>query len=228
MYTSTKEKYFNFSVYINLLKLILPKILKQIFINYEIIPKYFIQTIDEIFQIWKNQWKIFDNNFFKGFFLYTYNYNNSYNKIEEYYSQYLNNEINNYVANINKIHKLDSQKIKIIALENGLDTECDYSEIIIGLKKIKKMELINNLSKDIDGNEIPDIPQISEKETSKIQRILKSMNDNYINNDNKSSKNEENVEDSKISKSLNNIETPNCSKEINEGMYNDDIDGEPL
>ena len=228
MYTSTKEKYFNFSVYINLLKLILPKILKQIFINYEIIPKYFIQTIDEIFQIWKNQWKIFDNNFFKGFFLYTYNYNNSYNKIEEYYSQYLNNEINNYVANINKIHKLDSQKIKIIALENGLDTDCNILEIISDLTKIKKIEIIINLSKDIDGNEYTDIPQISEKETSKIQRILKSMNDNYINNDNKSSKNEENVEDSKISKSLNNIETPNCPKGINEEMYNDDIDGEPL
>ena len=231
MYNSTKEKFFNFSVYINLLKLFLPKILKQIFINCDSIPKSFIQNIDEIFKIWKNKWKIFNNKFFQGFFLYTYNYNNSYNKIEEYYSKYLNDEINNYVNSINKIYKVDSQKIKIIALDYGLETDCDILEIISDLKKIKKIELIINLSKDIDGNEYTEIPQITEKETSKIQRILKSMNDNYVNNDNKSlenKENEDNDEDDKVTKSLNNSETPNGSKEIKKEMYNDDIDGEPL
>lgn len=99
------------------------------------------------------------------------------------------------------------------------------------MKKIKKIELIINLSKDIDGNEYTEIPQITENETSKIQRILKSMNDNYVNNDNKSlenKENEDNDEDDKVTKSLNNSETPNGSKEKNEEMYNDDIDGEPL
>ena len=84
LYNSTKEKYFNFSVYVNLIKLLLPKILKLIFKNPENIPNYFIQNIDEMFKIWKNRWEIFDDKFCKGFFMYTYNYN-TYNKIEEYY-----------------------------------------------------------------------------------------------------------------------------------------------
>jgi hypothetical protein len=85
--------------------------------------------------------------------------------------------------NIEKLNKNESEKIKVLALENGLDIDNDLSEIIIDLQKIKKMEIIINLSKEIDGNEFTEFNQISEKETSKIQRILKTMNDNFnVNN----------------------------------------------
>ena len=199
-----------------------------------------------MFKIWKNRWEIFDDKFCKGFFMYTYNYN-TYNKIEEYYSKYIKNEIDKYLENIEKINKIDSQKIKILGYESGLDTNCENSEIIMDLKKIKKMELIISLSKDIDGNEFTEIPQINEKETSKIQRILKSLNENFngnnINNniDNElinktlNGKNEniidksENNNVSDETKTLNN----NNEKSIhsinnNEEEYYDDIDGEPL
>jgi len=223
----------------------LPKILKLIFKNSSNIPNYFIQNIDEMFKIWKNRWEIFDDKFCKGFFIYTYNYN-TYNKIEEYYSKYIKNEIDKYLENIEKINKIDSQKIKILGYESGLDTNCENSEIIMDLKKIKKMELIISLSKDIDGNEFTEIPQINEKETSKIQRILKSLNENFNGNNNNNIDNElinktlngknENIIDKNENNNLsdetktlnNNNEKSILSIKNNEEEYYDDIDGEPL
>jgi len=208
--------------------------MKHIFKNNENVPTHFIQNIDEIFKIWRDKWEIFDNKYCQGLFMYTYNYN-SLNNIEIYYSNYIKKEIDKYSDTIGKI--IDPQKIKILGYENGLDTECDYSEIIIGLKKIKKMELINNLSKDIDGNEIPDIPQISEKETSTIQRILKTMNENFnhknnnteVNNNNLNSNksNEDNLEDDIKTINNNNDEESITPENKNEELYND-IDGEPI
>jgi len=205
--------------------------MKHIFKNNENVPTHFIQNIDEIFKIWRDKWEIFDNKYCQGLFMYTYNYN-SLNNIEIYYSNYIKKEIDKYSDTIGKI--IDPQKIKILGYENGLDTECDYSEIIIGLKKIKKMELINNLSKDIDGNEIPDIPQ---KETSTIQRILKSMNENFnnknnnteVNNNNLNSNksNEDNLEDDIKTINNNNDEESITPENKNEELYND-IDGEPI
>ena len=205
--------------------------MKHIFKNNENVPTHFIQNIDEIFKIWRDKWAIFDNKYCQGLFMYTYNYN-SLNNIEIYYSNYIKKEIDKYSDTIGKI--IDPQKIKILGYENGLDTECDYSEIIIGLKKIKKMELINNLSKDIDGNEIPDIPQ---KETSTIQRILKSMNENFnnknnnteVNNNNLNSNksNEDNLEDDIKTINNNNDEESITPENKNEELYND-IDGEPI
>ena len=223
----------------------MPKILKLIFKNSSNIPNYFIQNIDEMFKIWKNRWEIFDDKFCKGFFIYTYNYN-TYNKIEEYYSKYIKNEIDKYLENIEKINKNDSQKIKILGYESGLDTNCENSEIIMDLKKIKKMELIISLSKDIDGNEFTEIPQINEKETSKIQRILKSLNENFNGNNNNNIDNElinktlngknENIIDKNENNNLsdetktlnNNNEKSILSIKNNEEEYYDDIDGEPL
>ena len=231
LYNSTKEKYFNFSVYVNLIKLFLPKILKLIFKdNEKNIPIKFIQNIDEIFKIWRDKWKIFDIKYFKGLFIYTFNYT-SYINIEQYYGKYIKDEIDKYMDNIEKLNKNESEKIKILALENGLDIDNDLSEIIIDLQKIKKMEIIINLSKEIDGNEFTEFNQISEKETSKIQRILKTMNDNFnVNNDNnkkniKDGNNKDEKLDSKEkSKSKNNEE---IDISLKEDFYND-LDGEPL
>ena len=231
LYNSTKEKYFNFSVYVNLIKLILPKILKVIFKdNEKNIPTNFIQNIDEIFKIWRDKWKVFDFKFFQGFFIYTFNYT-SYHNIEQYYDKYIKNEIDKYIDSIEKLNKNDSQKIKVLGLESGLDIENDLSEIIIDLQKIKKMELIINLSKEIDGNEFTEFNQISEKETSKIQRILKSMNDNYnVNNDNNKKNNKDgnkkndNLDLTEKTKNKNNEEKDISLKE---DFYND-LDGEPL
>jgi hypothetical protein len=131
-----------------------------------------------------------------------------------------------------------------LGYESGLDTSCENSEIIMDLKKIKKMELIISLSKDIDGNEFTEIPQINEKETSKIQRILKSLNENFNGNNNNidnelinktlNGKNEniidksENNNVSDETKTLNNNEKSIHSIKNNEEEYYDDIDGEPL
>ena len=235
LYNSTKEKYFNFSIYVNLIKIFLPKILKSIFKN-DNVPKYFIQKIDEIFKIWRNRWNLFDNKYFQGLFIYTYNFNSSQN-IEKYYEDYIQNEINKFWENIH-----DSQKIKLMAFENGLDTDCDFSEIIIDLQKIKKMELLINLSKDIDGNEFSEINYISEKETSKIQRILKNMNENFNANNDKNNnginkinfKDKINIKDNNINldekkTNVNNENGTFSSKKLNENepIY-DDLDGEPI
>ena len=231
LYNSTKEKYFNFSVYVNLIKLFLPKILKLFFKdNEKNVPIKFIQNIDEIFKIWRDKWQIFDIKYFQGLFIYTFNYT-SYNNIEQYYGKYIKDEIDKYMDNIEKLYKNESEKIKVLALENGLDIDNGLSEIIIDLLKIKKMELIINLSKEIDGNEFTEFNQISEKETSKIQRILKSMNDNFnINNDNnrKNIKDgnykDDNLDSKEKSKSKNNEEIEISLKED----FYDDLDGEPL
>ena len=129
-----------------------------------------------------------------------------------------------------------------MAFENGLDTDCDFSEIIIDLQKIIKMELLINLSKDIDGNEFSEINYISEKETSKIQRILKNMNENFnANNDKNNSdinkinfKDKINIKDNNINldekkTNVNNENGTFSSKKLNENepIY-DDLDGEPL
>ena len=103
----------------------------------------------------------------------------------------------------------------------------------MNLKRIKKMELVIDLSKDLDGNEYVDIPQISDQGTSKIQRILKSMDENFKNNkDNNSNKENMKVDskDSDIddqSKTIKNNEE-NIPSQTNEDYYNDDIDGEPI
>ena len=192
-----------------------------------------------MFKIWRDKWEIFDHKFCQGFLIYTYKYN-SYNKIEEYYSKYIQNEMDTYLDNIEKLNKNDSQKIKILGYENGLDTNCENSEIIMDLKKIKKMELIISLTKEIDGNELVEIPQVNDKETSKIERILKSLNQNYNNNNNinnennntilnlKDGKNEsENNKITEEAKIINNNENSVVSIKNNEEYY-DDIDGEPL
>ena len=129
-----------------------------------------------------------------------------------------------------------------MAFENGLDTDCDFSEIIIDLQKIKKMELLINLSKDIDGNEFSEINYISEKETSKIQRILKNMNENFNANNDKNNndinkinfKDKINIKDNNINldEKKTNVNDENgtfSSKKLNENepIY-DDLDGEPI
>ena len=160
----------------------------MIFKEKENIPKNFIKKIEELFKIWRDKWEIFNNKYFQGLFMYTYD-NNSYNKIKEYYSKFLENEIDKYSEDIIKLYNKDSQKIKILGYESGLDTDCDFGEIIMNLKRIKTMELVIDLSKDLDGNEYVDIPQTSDQGTSKIQRILKSMDENFKNNkDNNSNK----------------------------------------
>ena len=217
--------------------MLLPKILKSIFKNNNNIPKYFIQNIDELFKIWKNRWDLFDDKYFQGLFMYTYNLNcNSYISIENYYDNYIQDEIDKFLENIH-----DYQKIKVLGVENGLDTDCDFLEMIDDLKKIKKMELIISLSKDLDGNECNGINQISEKETSKLQRILKNMNENLNSNNDKNintintiNLNDKNNSNSNSKKDKNanfdgkkervNTEQINEKKE----QIYDDLDGEPL
>ena len=208
----------------------MPKILKSIFKNNLNIPKYFIQNIDEIFKIWKNRWNLFDNKYFQGLFMYTYNLNyNSCTNIEKYYDDYIQDEINNFLENIH-----DYQKIKLLGVENGLDTDCDFLEIVDDLKKIKKMELIISISKDIDGNEYNEINQISEKETSKIQRILKNINENLNSNNDKNiinTINSDKINSNHIDKNINADEKKsfvNTNQLENNNEIYDDLDGEPL
>ena len=208
----------------------MPKILKSIFKNNLNIPKYFIQNIDEIFKIWKNRWNLFDNKYFQGLFMYTYNLNyNSCTNIEKYYDDYIQDEINNFLENIH-----DYQKIKLLGVENGLDTDCDFLEIVDDLKKIKKMELIISISKDIDGNEYNEINQISEKETSKIQRILKNINENLNSNNDKNiinTINSDKINNNHIDKNINADEKKsfvNTNQLENNNEIYDDLDGEPL
>ena len=196
-------------MYINLLKIILPKIVKFIFLNQENIPSDFIHNIDELFKIWRDKWEIFDHKFFQGLFIYTFNYNSN-KKIEKFYSNNINDELNKYSLNIENLNLIEPQKIKLLGNEYGLDIDNNNSEIISGLKKIKRMELILNLSEDIDGKEYNNNSQVPQKqETSKIQQILQTM-ENNINNNNSS--NEEDDEQT-IDNNNNNI---------------NDIDGEPL
>ena len=205
------------------MKLYLPNIMKKIFKNNNTIPKNFIQNIDALFKIWRDKWEIFDKKYCQGLLMYTYNYD-TVNNIEIYYSDYIKNEIEKFSDTIKKLN--DPQKIKALGNENGLDPECDFSEIIIGLQKIKKMELIINLSEDIDGNEMPEINQISDKETSTIQRVLKTMNENFNNKNHPGDI--KNLKDEKKSYNFNNNEEPTTPEKNNDDDYYNDVDGEPL
>ena len=200
-------------VYINLLKIILPKIVKVIFTNQELTPNYkkFIQNVEEILKIWRDKWEIFDDKYFQGIFIYLFNYNSN-NKIEKFYSNFIKDELDEYSTNIENLNLIEPQKIKILGNEYGLDVDSNSLEIISGLKKIKKMELIINLSKDIDGKEYNTIKSPQNQETSKIQKILKNIENNY--NTNKSKENEEEEDEQTLDNNNNN--------DIN------DIDGEPL
>ena len=146
------------------MKLLLPKIVKFIFSNNNNIPKNFIQNVDEIFQIWRDKWEIFDHKFFQGLFIYIFNYSSN-EKIERFYSETIKNELDKYSNDIENLSLIETKKIKIIGNEYGLDTDTNASEIISGLKKIKKMELLINLSKDIDGKEFNIIKNTDMQET---------------------------------------------------------------
>ena len=212
IFNSKKEKYYKLYVYINLLKIILPKIVKFLFINEEqkIIPEEFMNNVEEIFKIWRDKWEIFDNKYFQGIFIYLFNFNTN-NKIEKFYSDFIKDELDKYSIEIENLKLLEPQKIKILGNEYGLDVDSNLTEIISGLKKIKKMELLINLSKDIDGKEYNNnIQNNQSQETSKIQKILERVENNYNNK-----KNENNSEDEQT---------------IDNNKNNDfnDIDGEPL
>ena len=224
IFNSKKEKYFKLYVYINLLKLLLPKIVKYIFANNENIPKYFIQSVDEIFKIWRDKWEIFDRKYFQGLFIYLYNYDSN-NKIEKFYSNFIQEELNKYSYNIEYLNLVDPQKVKALGSEYGLVTDSTPNEILVGLKKIKKMELLMNLSQDLDGKEYNIIPNIPRQETSKIQKILKKMENNYNINNTPNNNNEEVEEDEKTIDKNNFNEMNNKN---NNYSNEDDIDGEPL
>ena len=216
IFNSKKEKYYKLYVYINLLKIILPKIVKYIFLNKDNIPTNFIQSVDEIFKIWRDKWQIHDHKFFQGLFIYLFNYN-SYSKIEKFYSNYIIEELDKYSINIENLNLIEPQKIKILGNEYGLDIDSNSFEIISGLKKIKRMELLISLSNDIDGKEYNTMKTPQNQEKSKIQTILQKI-ENNINNNNIKENEEEDDEQT--------IENNNNSN--NNGNYNDDIDGEPL
>ena len=105
---------------------------------------------------------------------------------------------------------IEPKKIKIIGNEYGLDTDTNASEIISGLKKIKKMELLINLSKDIDGKEFNIIKNTDKQETSKIQKVLERMENNF-----------------NVNKHIND-EDDEQTIDNNDNNNYDDIDGEPL
>ena len=210
IFNSKKEKYYKLYVYINSLRIILPKIIRFIFANQENIPKYFIDSIDEILKIWRDKWEIFDHKFFQGLFIYIFNYSSN-EKIERFYSETIKNELlDKYSTDIENLSLIEPKKIKIIGNEYGLDTDTNASEIISGLKKIKKMELLINLSKDIDGKEFNIIKNTDTQETSKIQKALERMENNF-----------------NVNKHIND-EDDEQTIDNNDNNNFDDIDGEPL
>ena len=77
------------------------------------------------------------------------------------------------------------------------------------------MELLINLSKDIDGKEYNNIKPKENQETSKIQKILQKIENNYNININ------EEEDEQTIDNNNNNIN-------INDNKDFNDIDGEPL
>ena len=92
IFNAKKEKYYKLYVYINLLKIILPKIVKFVFTKKENkIPEEFILKIEEIFRLWRDKWEIVDNKFFQGLFIYLFNYDSN-NKIEKFYSDFIKEE----------------------------------------------------------------------------------------------------------------------------------------
>ena len=199
-----------------MIKIYLPKIVKLLFINKEqtAIHEKFIHDIDEILKIWRDKWEIFDNKYFQGIFIYLFDYNSN-NKIEKFYSEFIKDELDKYSLNIETLNLIEPQKIKILGNEYGLDVDSNSSEIISGLKKIKKMELLINLSKDIDGKEYNNIKPKENQETSKIQKILQKIENNYNININ------EEEDEQTIDNNNNNIN-------INDNKDFNDIDGEPL
>ena len=214
IFNSKKEKYYKLYVYTNLIKIYLPKIIKLLFINKEqtAIHEKFIHDIDEILKIWRDKWEIFDNKFFQGIFIYLFDYNSN-NKIEKFYSEFIKDELDKYSLNIETLNLIEPQKIKILGNEYGLDVDSNSSEIISGLKKIKKMELLINLSKDIDGKEYNNIKPKENQETSKIQKILQKIENNYNININEE-EDEQTIDNNNIN--------------INDNNDFNDIDGEPL
>ena len=214
IFNSKKEKYYKLYVYTNLIKIYLPKIVKLLFINKEqtAIHEKFIHDIDEILKIWRDKWEIFDNKFFQGIFIYLFDYNSN-NKIEKFYSEFIKDELDKYSLNIETLNLIEPQKIKILGNEYGLDVDSNSSEIISGLKKIKKMELLINLSKDIDGKEYNNIKPKENQETSKIQKILQKIENNYNININEE-EDEQTIDNNNIN--------------INDNNDFNDIDGEPL
>ena len=197
-----------------MIKIYLPKIVKLLFINKEqtAIHEKFIHDIDEILKIWRDKWEIFDNKFFQGIFIYLFDYNSN-NKIEKFYSEFIKDELDKYSLNIETLNLIEPQKIKILGNEYGLDVDSNSSEIISGLKKIKKMELLINLSKDIDGKEYNNIKPKGNQETSKIQKILQKIENNYNININEE-EDEQTIDNNNIN--------------INDNNDFNDIDGEPL
>lgn len=129
-------------------------------------------------------------------------------KIEKHYKDYLDSEIEKYVK---KIYDLDSNKLINLGYEYGLDIDCDKNEIIKDLMNIKKIELLELLEKDIDGN----IMIKNNEEEPKIQRILKSIQESIGNNGNKETKIEE-------------FKNGNINKNKDIETNYDDIDGEPI
>ena len=191
----------------------LPKIIKMIFNNQERTSAYdsFIKNLEEILKIWRDKWEIFDNKYFQGIFIYLFNYNSN-NKIEKFYSDFIKDELDKYSISIENFNLIEPHKIKILGNEYGLDVDSNSSEIILGLKKIKKMELLINLSKEIDGKEYNNIKTHENQETSKIQKILKNVENNYNINNNKNKEEDEEEEQT----------IDNNNNDFN------DIDGEPL
>ena len=192
----------------------LPKIIKMIFNNQERTNAYdiFIKNIEEILKVWRDKWEIFDNKFFQGIFIYLFDYNSN-NKIEKFYSEFIKDELDKYSLNIETLNLIEPQKIKILGNEYGLDVDSNSSEIISGLKKIKKMELLIDLSKDIDGKEYNNIKPKENQETSKIQKILQKIENNYNININEE-EDEQTIDNNNIN--------------INDNNDFNDIDGEPL
>ena len=214
IFNSKKEKFYKLYVYTNLIKIFLPKIVKVLFLNKEqtVIHKKFIHDVDEILKIWRDKWEIFDNKYFQGIFIYLFDYNSN-NKIEKFYSEFIKDELDKYSLNIDTLNLIEPQKIKILGNEYGLDVDSNSSEIISGLKKIKKMELLINLSKDIDGKEYNNIKPKENQETSKIQKILQKIENNYNININEE-EDEQTIDNNNIN--------------INDNNDFNDIDGEPL
>ena len=214
IFNSKKEKFYKLYVYTNLIKIFLPKIVKVLFLNKEqtVIHQKFIHDVDEILKIWRDKWEIFDNKFFQGIFIYLFDYNSN-NKIEKFYSEFIKDELDKYSLNIETLNLIEPQKIKILGNEYGLDVDSNSSEIISGLKKIKKMELLINLSKDIDGKEYNNIKPKENQETSKIQKILQKIENNYNININEE-EDEQTIDNNNIN--------------INDNNDFNDIDGEPL
>lgn len=200
-------------IYVKLIKNILPNVLKKIFCKKFEIPGNFLSNLKKIFKNWCEKWKIFDEKDSKGILMYIFDFENM-KEIEKYYSDFLKTELDNYYKELKKISILNSEKIINLGFEYGINTDCDYSEIINDLIIIKKIELLISLENEINGKDLSSKKKGNEDEP-KIQRILKSIQDmNNLNNNNKNFNNNDNID--------------NIKDEINISNIDDDIDGEPI